>query len=369
MGSAYRPRRGNPTKTAGPQGTDLAPVERSAYLPGMAQPRITEQVLNEPVTSHCHRDFTTLRPEWTVTESLAHMRANPPPGRIIYFYVVDADGKLVGVVPTRRLLLNPPDKTIADLMIRQVIVVPESATVLDACEFFTFHKLLAFPIVDAARRLVGVIDIDLYTEELAWNPDEPMTPGAADDVFEIIGVHLSAAQQADPVASARGRFPWLLCNIAGGLLAAVLSGVYQDVLTWRDAVLALFIPVVLALSESVSIQSVTLTVSRLRTETPRWDVLARHGLVEGTAGLLLGAGCALVVAGVAGVWLQDLTVVVVLLLGIGCGVTASAVIGFSVPTVLHRVRWNPQVAAGPVALALADMVTLLAYFNLARALG
>lgn len=335
----------------------------------MAQPRITEQVLNEPVTSHCHRDFTTLRPEWTVAEALGHMRAHPPPGRIIYFYVVDADGKLVGVVPTRRLLLSPPHKAIADLMIRNVIAVPESATVLEACEFFTFHKLLAFPILDAGRRLVGVIDIDLYTEELAWNPDEPMTPGQADDVFEIIGVHLTATQQASPVAAARGRFPWLLCNIGGGLLAAVLSGVYQDVLTWREAVLALFIPVVLALSESVAIQSVTLTVGRLRNETPPWAVLARLGLIEGTAGLLLGAGCALVVAGVAAVWLRDPSVVVVLFLGIALGVTASAVVGFSVPTILHRLRWNPQVAAGPIALAAADMLTLLAYFNLARAIG
>lgn len=332
----------------------------------MAPSRITEQVLNDPVTSHCHHDFTTLRPEWTVAEALGYMRSHPPTGRIIYFYAVDDVGKLTGVVPTRRLLLSPPDKPVADVMIRSVIAVPGSATVLEACEFFTFHKLLAFPIVDADRRLVGVIDVDLYTEELTWSPDEPVTPGKADDVFEIIGVHLSAAAQANPLKSARGRFPWLLCNIGGGLMAAVLSGVYEDVLTWKTAVMAMFIPVVLALSESVAIQSVTLTVGRLRNEKPRWGVLARLGIVEGTAGLLLGVACAMTVAAVAGAWLRDTSVVAILFLGIAFGVTVSAVIGFAVPTLLHRLKWNPQVAAGPIALAATDMLTLLAYFNLGR---
>src|SRR5262245_21934550 len=146
-------------------------------------------------------------------------------------------------------------------MIRSVVAIPANATVLDACEFFTFHRLLAFPVVDPDRHLLGVIDVDLYTAELTMPTDDESVP--RDDLFQLIGVHLSAAQQRKPSKAARERFPWLLCNICGGILAAILSGFYEDVLTWRNAVLALFIPVVLALAESVSIQSVSLSLQRL----------------------------------------------------------------------------------------------------------
>jgi magnesium transporter len=323
---------------------------------------LTEEELNEPIARHLRTDFTTLWPEWTVAEALDHMRRYPPIGRIIYFYVVDEHMRLVGVVPTRRLLLSSADRKIADIMIAQVIAVPADATVLEACEFFTLHRLLAFPVVEAGI-LVGVVDVDLYTEELAETGEGP---AGGDDVFQLIGVRLTRSQQARPFAAFRGRFPWLLCNVAGGTLAAILSGLYQTVLNWNHAVLALFIPVVLALAESVAIQSVTLTLEGLRSTTPsRRDLLTRmrHELFTG---LLLGAGTGVVVAALAAMWQGVALLFLIILGGIAIGVTGAAVCGLVVPYLLRLLSRDPQVAAGPIALACADVVTLLAYFNLAR---
>src|SRR5437763_10335561 len=325
---------------------------------------LTEAQLNEPVAAHVRRDFTTLYPEWTVTDALEHMRKFPPPGRIIYFYVVDEQMHLHGVVPTRRLLLSPPDTRVADVMIRNVISIPADATVLEACEFFTLHRLLAFPVVDAGRRLVGVIDVELYAEELAETGDEE-GPAAAtrDDVFQLIGVRLTRAQQARPLRAFRGRFPWLLCNVAGGSLAAVLAGVYQVELNWKNAVLALFIPVVLALPESVAIQSVTLALDGLRGGPATWADLFRRLRYEGATGLLLGAATGLLVAGIAAIWQGIPLLFWIVAGGIGIGVTGAALAGLAVPYVLRLSHRDPQVAAGPIALAAADVVTLLAYFN------
>src|SRR5215211_2204281 len=110
------------------------------------------------------RDFVQLQAGQTVGEALA-IRARQPPGRVIYYYVSDGEGRLRGVVPTRRLLLSPPEAPLADVMVREVVTVPHTATVLDACEFFTLHRLLAFPVVDGERRIVGLVDVDLYTAE------------------------------------------------------------------------------------------------------------------------------------------------------------------------------------------------------------
>lgn len=123
--------------------------------------------LDEPVTWRMRQDYAQLRPEQTVGDALAWLREHPPGGRVIYFYVVDQDGLLQGVVPTRRLILTAPGECIADIMVSKLTSVPVTATVLEACEFFILYRLLAFPVVDDAGRLVGIVDIDLYTDELA----------------------------------------------------------------------------------------------------------------------------------------------------------------------------------------------------------
>jgi NhaA family Na+:H+ antiporter len=114
-----------------------------------------------------HGQFTRLQAGQTVGEALDWLRRNPPPGRVIYFYVVDDDDRLCGVVPTRRLVLSPPDAPLADIMVRKTVALPATATVLDACEFFIQHRLLAFPVVDENNHVLGVVDIDLYTNELS----------------------------------------------------------------------------------------------------------------------------------------------------------------------------------------------------------
>jgi magnesium transporter len=99
---------------------------------------------------------------------------------------------------------------------------------------------------------------------------------------------------------------------------------------------------------------------------PSWAAMAGRLGREVLVGLLLGAACGLVVGLVALVWKGRSDIGVSLFLGIAGGVTASAAIGFALPFLLRLARRNPQMASGPIALAAADLVTLLLYFNLGR---
>ncbi|MBX3424714.1 MAG: magnesium transporter [Pirellulales bacterium] len=317
--------------------------------------------LNDPVTKHMRTDFARLQSNHTVKLALAAIRERPPEGRIIYFYVVDEDNRLQGVVPTRRLLLNADATSIKEIMVASVIAIPASATVLEACEFFLLHRLLAFPVVDSDRRLLGIVDVELYTSELS---DLDRREGN-DDLFQLIGVHVTESQQASSVAAFQSRFPWLWANIAGGILAAFLSGVFKAELQ-QTVALALFIPVVLALAESVSIQSVSLSLQSLRGRRPTWQSIVSMLRRESMTGLMLGAASALSVGLVATVWLREWRVTLCLLGGIAGGVTCAALIGVAMPSILRRLNREPQVAAGPIALAATDMATLLIYFTLAR---
>lgn len=320
-----------------------------------------ERRLNDSVTEHMRSDFARLSAKQTVGEALETIRRHPPAGRIIYFYVVDEEDRLLGVVPTRRLLLNDPGVPVVDIMVREVVTIPRTATVLEACEFFTLHRLLAFPVVDDDKRLLGIVDVELYTDEL----NDPERREGNDELFQLIGVHLADAQQTSSIAAFRNRFPWLIANIGGGILAAFLSGVFEAELQ-KVVALALFIPVVLALAESVSIQSVSLALQSLRGTTPTLAAILKKLRGELGTGLLLGAACAATVATVAAVWLGQMVVVICVLGGIAGSVTCAAIIGTAIPNLLRFFHREPQVAAGPIALAAADMVTLLIYFSLAR---
>ena len=116
---------------------------------------LVAEKLNDSVTQHMRGDFVCLRADRTVAEGLAAIREKPAETRIIYFYAVNDQNRLVGVVPTRRLLLSPPDSFVADLMELQVVAIPQTATVLEACQFFALHRLLGFPVVDAEQRIVA----------------------------------------------------------------------------------------------------------------------------------------------------------------------------------------------------------------------
>jgi len=326
----------------------------------MPQP-LTQVDLNDTVAKHIHQEFTRLVAGQTVGEALAWLRQHPPRERIIYFYVVDEGDRLLGVVPTRRLLLSPPEQPLADIMVRNVVALPAEATVVDACEFFIQHRFLAFPVVDADRRILGVVDVELYTSEL----DALGEASKRDEVFQLIGVRAAAGQTDSPWAAFGRRFPWLGCNLAAGILAAILSGVFEHELT-QVVSLAFFIPVVLNLAESVASQSVSLALQALHGKRPSWRSLLRDLRREFGTGLLLGLGAGAVIALVALGWLGQGRVALCLIGGITGGVAGAAVLGLALPVVLRILRLDPRVAAGPIALAGADIITILLYFNLAR---
>ena len=318
-----------------------------------------EDILSRSITAYMRYDFCRVRRDATVAEALADLRVQQPQGRIIYFYVMDDADRLQGVVPTRRLLLSQPDAKIADLMVRDVVTLPSVATVRQACELFLAHRFLAFPVVHDGR-MVGIVDVELFAEGI----DDLERTKHQEDLFQLMGVHLSAAQQASPWVAFTSRFPWLLCNIAGGILAAVITSAFEPLLA-KVVALALFVPVVLGLSESVAIQSVTLALVVLHGQRPTWRLLAGRIARELLTGAMLGVACGIIVAAIALAWLRVGGVALALLMGVGCGVAGSAAFGLAMPYLLRLGQRDPQVAAGPIALVFADMLALSIYFSTA----
>ena len=319
--------------------------------------RLGAENLADPITRHMNDRFVTLRAERTVGEALVDLRSEQLPEAIVYFYVLDAEEKLVGVVPTRRLLMSAPDQRISQVMLPRVVTISTEATVEVACEFFVMHRFLAFPVVDATGKLVGVVDVTLFTDEVLDVAEKQ----ELDDVFQLVGVHLARAR-ASPFASFKDRFPWLLCNVGGGTACAILAGFYEALLHVQ-IVLALFVPVVLALAESVSMQSMTITIHGMHGARVNWASLLSNLWSELRAAVLLGLGCGLCVGTIAWVWKGSGPVALAIGGSISLSMVTACLLGVLLPTAVRATRGDPKIASGPIVLATADLATLLFYFN------
>jgi magnesium transporter len=318
--------------------------------------------LHEPILPLARPPKLVLHPVLTVNEALGRIRASAHDNEIQYLYVVDEANRLVGVVPGRKLLAADPERTVRDLMIDDVVAIPDWATVLIASEYFATRRLLAFPVVNGKGELVGVVDVGLFTNDVI-----DLAQQTYDDIFQLIGVH-GTAQRSTWMAF-RDRFPWLMANIVGGLLAAFIASRFEHLLQ-EVVVLALFIPIVLALGESVSMQALTLTLQNL-TDGPI-DVKRLFAALwkEFRTASLLGLGCGGVVGLVVLVWRGQIAVAATIFLAITLSMIVACLLGVAFPMVLHAIKADPKIAAGPVVLAAADVATLLFYFGLGtRLLG
>lgn len=319
--------------------------------------------LNEPIAAYARRDFPELRHDFTVRQALETIRQEGIGEKVVYFYVVDEAGKLAGVLPTRRLLTAALDQKLSDVMIQRVVAIPANATILEACEMFVMHRFLAFPVIDDAKHVLGVVDVALFTEEVLDLGEREQT----DSVFEALGFRVAQVRSASPLRAFRLRFPWLLSTIASGALCAVLASQFEFTIK-RTLILAFFLTLVLALGESVAIQSMALSIQGLRSVKPNLAWFLQALRRESGTALLIGAASGLVVACIIVVWHGFGLAPFVIASSIAASLFFACIFGLSVPALLHWFELDPKIAAGPVTLALTDIVTLLAYFGLAALL-
>jgi magnesium transporter len=312
--------------------------------------------LHEPIMPLAKPAAVVLHPDLTIAQALDRIRATSHAQSHHYFYVVDEHDKLVGVMPARRIVGAAPEQAVREIMEHNVVAIPDWATVLIASEYFATRRLLAFPVIDGAGHLKGVVDVDLFTDEVI-----DVAKQTYDDIFQLIGVHGTA--QSSTWLAFRDRFPWLLCNIAGGLLAAFIASRFEHLLQ-EVIVLSLFIPIVLALGESVSMQALTLTLQAMADGPIVWKRLLSALWTEFKTATLLGTSCGIVVGAAVFLWRGQGLVASTIFVAISISMIIACLLGVAIPAVLRAVKADPGIAAGPVVLASADVVTLLLYFGL-----
>ncbi|HVX85691.1 MAG TPA: magnesium transporter [Phycisphaerae bacterium] len=314
------------------------------------------------VTAYMGGVAVTLREGMTMEEAVGRLRAaHASVGagagqQAMYFYVVNEEEQLVGVLAARTLLLAPAGERVGERMVRCVVTLSPRDTLFDALELFAMHRLLAIPVVDDQKRVLGVLDVSLYTDEVFDFAQHQKR----DEIFQRLGLRLEQYKQGSAWRGFRARMPWLLANITGGLTCAALGALFETTVQ-RAVIVALFIPLILTLAESVSVQSMTLAIEEAVTTGKTRGGLMREVATAILLGLCSGAIVALLTLAWRDRWMATVT--------IGAAVTVvmvlAAALGRAVPALIHGLKLNPRIASGPITLAVVDVTAITVYMTAA----
>jgi magnesium transporter len=319
-----------------------------------------ERSLDYPENSAGRRmqtEFIVVPPDWTVGQAIDYMRDTPDlPDRFYEIYAVDGAQHWQGAVSLDALLRSRRPVPLADLIDedrRRVSVMDDQEEV---ARLFGKYNLVAAPVVDTTDRLVGVITIDDVVDVIEEEADEDL---------KALGGVTSDEELSDNVWTiARGRFNWLLVNLATAFLASSVLGLFEGQLEQMVA-LAVLAPIVASQGGNAATQTMTVAVRALATRELGSNNAFRVVMREGLVGLVNGLAFA-VITGIAAVaWFKIPGLGVVIGLAMLCNLVAGALGGILIPMVLERVRADPAVASGTFVTTVTDVVGFFSFLGIA----
>ncbi len=318
-------------------------------------------------------DFAALRPDMTAAAAIAELRVQAPRKETIYYaYVVDDVGRLIGFVSLKDLILASPQARVSDVMHGDVLRVTADDTEEAAAKIVQEYDLLALPVVDAERRIVGIVTHDDVADAIRREVTE--------DFARLGAVSPPKGDEEYMTTSAWRHFNrrvyWIVGLAAAGLISGMVIHGFEDALT-SLVILAFYMPMVADTGGNVGSQAATVVVRALAVGEISAGNWWRVVLKEATVGLLL---CTLLgaLAFVKVLFLSQGTelpsgftliqIAWVISIALSIQTVTSTIVGAGLPILARSLRLDPAVVSTPALTTIVDITGLLIYFTTARAL-
>jgi magnesium transporter len=341
---------------------DLPQEEQAQILELLPQSERAElaRSLHYPEESAGRRmqtECVAVPPTWTVGQVIDHVAESADlPERFYELYVIDPAHRLLGAVGLDRLLRARRTMSIDRLMDSERRRVKATDDQEQVARLFEHYNLVAAPVVDESDRLVGVITVDDVVDVIEEEAEE--------DIKALGGVR-EDEQLSDSVWKiARGRFNWLLINLATAFLASSVLGLFEGQLQ-KMVALAVLAPIVASQGGNAATQTMTVAVRALATRQlgagNAWRVVLRELLV----GLLNGLAFAVITGAAAMVWFKVPDLGIVIGLAMICNLLAAAFGGIAVPLIVQRFGADPAVSSGVFVTTVTDVVGFFSFLGIA----
>ena len=343
------------------------PDEISDRLIDLMEPEEAEEVLEllayeeETAGRLMTTDVAVLRRHWTVAEAFDYLRSLEDAETLHYLYVVDRNGRLIGVTPLRALILSQPNATIDTIMTTDIAAVSVTADQEELADMVARYDYYAMPIVDHDNHLLGVVTmddvVDIFEEEVTEDiqrlgGSEPLEqPYFAASLWQVV----------------RKRIGWLMLLFVAATLTGTVLRFFEEELILVVA-LSFFIPLITGTGGNAGSQTVATIIRALTLGEVRLSNIGQAWLREVTAGLLLGLAMGLVGFLRALLWQTGYEVALVVTLTLPIVVIWATTIATLVPILANHFNIDPTVISGPMISTIVDTSGLLIYFLLAKLL-
>jgi magnesium transporter len=306
-------------------------------------------------------DYVAIDTSLTVERAIEQVRATAAQMETIYeAYAVDPNGTLLGVVSLRDLVLARAGQPISAVMNADVISVPPEMDQEDVAHLFEHYDMLALPVVDAARKMLGIVTVDDVVKVLKQEQAEDIQKLGAVATIE------DSYFKTEFWTLVKKRAGWLVAIFLGEILTASVLEHYEAARRAFQAI-EVFVPLIISSGGNTGSQASSLVIRGLALEefSPGdalrilWREL-RMGLVLGCILGIIGLLRAALVGhsgrgGMAGAVGLSL---------IAC-VTFGSVVGSGLPLLMKRLGLDPAVSSGPFIASLVDVLGIMIYMNIA----
>ena len=308
-----------------------------------------------------YTDVFTLHEDTKAKDAIYALQDQEGAEMVFYLYTLDNDGRLTGVISLRDLVTTPGDTMLKDIMSKQIHVVRPETDQEEVARIVSQYNFLAVPVVHSEERLLGIVTVDDVVDVIREE--------ATEDFLQLVGagkdreILLKSSWE-----NARMRVPWLFASWVGGILAALIIGIFDDVLKSTIA-LAAFIPVIMGMGGNIGTQSSTMIVRGLATGRVSLENSVKILFKEIRVGLILGILYGLLLGVVAIFQFIDVSPMIGIVVGLSICISMiiAATIGSLVPLILNRFEIDPAIATGPFVTTAIDILGVAFYFIVAGA--
>ena len=309
-----------------------------------------------------HTDVFTLHQDTKAREAIYALQDQEEAEMVFYLYSLDDDGRLTGVISLRDLVTTPGDTMLKDIMSKNIQAVRPETDQEEVARIVSQYNFLAVPVVDSDEKLLGIVTVD--------NVVDVIREEATEDFLQLAGagkdreILLKSSWE-----NARIRLPWLFASWIGGIVAAFIIGVFDNILENAIA-LAAFIPVIIGMGGNVGTQSSTIIVRGLATGRVSFENSITVLFKEMRVGLILGILYGMLLGFFAIFQFIDTSPMLGVVVGLSICVSMilAATIGSLVPLILNRFEIDPAIATGPFVTTAIDIMGVAFYFLIARSL-
>lgn len=306
------------------------------------------------------KEYVSIDSRLSVKDAIVELRKQADEVEQIYtIYVEDENNILLGRLSLKKLLVANTKAKISNLYVHDIQSVKVSDNQEEVAHLMKKYDLVALPVVDDLGRLQGRITIDdavdVLTEEA--EKDYQMASGLSEDVESTDNVWTST----------RGRLPWLVLGLVGGIFGARVIGIYESDLSLYPE-MAMFIPLVAAMAGNVGVQSSAIVVKGLANNTLGLGGIWQQLLKELSVALINAMVCSILLLVYNISFQTSLNLSYTVSLALFAVIVFAALFGTFVPMILNKYKIDPALATGPFITTVNDISGLIIYFAIGRML-